>query len=45
LSNAKAGDSPVVGKIVSFARSIHGKIIGGDTYLPAKLKTPGKFLP
>ncbi len=29
LSKAKAGDSPVVGKIVSSAQEMHGKIIGG----------------
>jgi len=49
LPKVKPAVRPVVGRIVSSARELHGKIVDGrnviDRYLPEKLKHPEKFLP
>jgi len=49
LPKVKPAVRPVVGRIVSAARELHGKIVDGrnviDRYLPEKLKHPEKFLP
>jgi hypothetical protein len=51
LSNAKPGDSPVVGETVPSAQASHAKIIGGHKR-SMKIRSagertlyPGKFLP
>ena len=49
MPKVKPAVRPVVGRIVSSARELDGKIVDGrnviDRYLPEKLKHPEKFLP